>query len=205
VSAKTPIIGLAGGIGSGKSLVARMMGHLGACVLDADQAAHAVLADPDVIATLSDWWGPEVLRPGGQVDRQQVGRIVFEDPEQRRRLEALIHPRILGEWAETLQRCRIDPSVAPAVVIDAPLLFECGLEAECDAIVFVDVPQDVRARRVMADRGWSIEELQGREKMQKSLDIKRSKADHIVENNSSVSDLRQKVADIFSAIISSGS
>jgi len=180
------------------------MGQLGAWVLDADQTAHQVLTDPEVIASLTDWWGDSVLGSDGQIDRARVAQIVFEDPKQRRRLENLIHPRVFARWAETLQRCRSEPGFAPAVVIDAPLLFECGLDSECDVIVFVDVPEEIRARRVQEGRGWSLAELRRREKMQKSLDIKRDRADHIVENNSSVSDLRRTAENAFTAIISSG-
>lgn len=202
MSTKAVIIGLAGGIGSGKSLVARTMGDLGAIILDADEAAHEILSEPDVIACLSDWWGPSVLTSDGRVDRRRVAEMVFGDGEKRRRLEALIHPRIFAKWAETLERVRRDASIAPAVVIDAPLLFECGLDGECDTIVFVDVPEDVRAERVLRNRGWSSQEFRQRENNQKSLDIKREKADHIVENNSGVSDLRQRVESLFSTIIS---
>ena len=202
MSGKTPIIGLAGGIGSGKSLVAQMMNELGARVLDADLAAHRALADPDVVASLLAWWGPSVVDADGRVDRERVAEIVFEAPAERRRLEALIHPRIFAEWAETFQQCRDDPAIAAAIVIDAALLFEAGLDESCDAIVFVDTPEDARAERVMETRGWSLDEWRRREKMQKPLDGKRAGADHIVENSSSVSDLRQRVKDVFSAITS---
>lgn len=203
VSVKTPIIGLTGGIGAGKSAVARMMVRLGATVLDADQTAHDVLADLDVVETLRDWWGDSVVGNDGRIDRQRVAQIVFEEVGQRRRLEALIHPRILARWAEVLERCQGDPSVTKAVVIDAPLLFESGADEYCDVIVFVEVREEVRARRVEETRGWSLEELQRREKLQKSLDFKKDNADYTVENNSSESDLRRCVERVFSTITSS--
>jgi dephospho-CoA kinase len=203
VSNKIPIIGLAGGVGSGKSLVAQMMGELGAIVLDADEAAHDVLAQPQVVASLTEWWGASVVGPRGEVDRKRVSEIVFEDPKQRRRLEALIHPRIFERWARTIQQARDDQTVAPAVVIDAPLLFEAGLDAECDVIVFVDVPVEVRSERVRANRGWSDEELRRREKMQQSLEAKKAKADYVIENASSVADLHRRVERLFATVTGS--
>lgn len=179
------------------------MGELGAVVLDADRSAHEVLNEPDVIGVLTEWWGPCVLGADGQIDRQRVAEIVFEDPSERRRLEALIHPRIFVRWSEALAQCRSEPGFAPAVVIDAPLLFESGLDAQCDVIVFVEVPERIRAQRVQADRGWSPAELQRREKMQELLEAKKARADHVLENNSDTSGLRQAVASLFAAVTSS--
>lgn len=198
-----PIIGLAGGIGSGKTAVAEIMAHLGARVLDADQSAHEVLADPGVVAELQAWWGPSVVQDDGRIDRQRVAEIVFEDPGQRERLEGLIHPKIFARWAETLERRQDDPPLARAIVIDAPLLFECRLDTLCDTIVFVEASEEIRAQRVWQARRWSLAELRRREKMQKPLDFKKDRADHIVENNSNESDLRRTVGEIFSAITSS--
>ncbi len=181
-----------------------MMGELGAIVLNADQATHEVLEDPEVVRTLTAWWGSSIVAPDGRVDRQRIADIIFEDPAQRRRLEGLIHPRILARWGQVIEQARHRPGFAPAVVIDAPLLFESGLDAECDTILFVDAPEPLRASRVKEDRNWTESELQRREKMQEPLDIKRAKADHIVENNSSVRELRREVEYLFSTITSSG-
>jgi len=202
VIGRTPIIGLTGGIGSGKSLVAQMMGELGAVVLDADQTAHEVLADPEVAKVLTEWWGPSVVDPNGRVDRRRVGEIVFRDAAQRRRLEELIHPRIVARWEEVFRRCRGQETAPAAVVIDAPLLLEVGLDAMCDVIVFVEASDDRRMGRVRRSRGWSEDDLKRREKTQKSLDSKRAGADYILENNSGVHDLRRRVEEIFSAVTS---
>ncbi len=200
VSSGTPIIGLAGGIGSGKSLVAGILGDLGALVLDADQSAQEILDRPDVLGTLVSWWGSEVRDEAGQADRRRIAEIVFDDPQQRRRLEALIHPRIFAAWQEVLRQCQADPAKAPAVVIDAPLLFEAGLDSWCDVILFVEAPESDRARRVQANRGWTQDELERREKTQESLDAKRAASDHVIRNTSSVTDLRRRVEAVFSEI-----
>jgi dephospho-CoA kinase len=202
VIGKIPVIGLTGGIGSGKSLVARLMGELGAKVFDADETAHEVLADSEVVETLKRWWGPSVVDRSGQIDRRRIAEIVFKDPGQRQQLERLVHPRIFERWGALLHLYR-DEGVAPiAVVIDAPLLFEAGLDEWCDVIVFVDAPENVRLQRLRDTRGWAGDELRRREKMQNTLDSKRIRADYIVENNSSVCDLRRRVEAIFSAVTS---
>ncbi len=200
-SGKMPVIGLAGGIGSGKSLVAQIMNELGAVVLDADATAHDVLSDAEVIGTIREWWGPSVVDGEGRVDRRRVAEIVFQDAAQRLRLEELIHPRIYARWDEVLHGRLGSAGPARAVVIDAPLLFEAKLDAICDVIVFVESDDATRRRRVAENRGWTSDELARREKMQKTLDSKRTRADYIVENNSSVSDLRRRVEGIFSAVI----
>lgn len=199
-SGKTTIVGLTGGIGAGKSLVARFMRELGAVVLDADEAAQRVLDRREIVATLKTWWGPSVVEADGRVNRKRVAEIVFQDPDERRRLEGLIHPRISQEWAEALERCRGGGTSASVVVIDAPLLFEAGLDNVCDVIVFVDSPEELRIQRVFEERGWSADELRRRENMQKPLDSKKARADYIVENNSSMSDLRRQVEDVFSRV-----
>ena len=128
------IVGVAGGIGSGKSMFASAMKGLGCVVVDADAAAHEVLQQPDIQETLASWWGSDVRSADG-VDRAKIAQIVFQDPEARRKLEGLVHPRV-----EAMCRGRID-GAEPArgvVVLDAPLLFEAGLDAWCDCVVFID-------------------------------------------------------------------
>src|SRR3990170_2873333 len=118
-----PVIGLTGGIGAGKSEAARILGELGAGVIDADRLAHEELAAPEVRQSLVAWWGPGVLNGSGQLDRRLIGRIVFADPAQRRRLEELLHPRVRRRSLELVEQMDRDPGWR-AMVIDAPLLVE---------------------------------------------------------------------------------
>lgn len=179
-----------------------MLGDLGVLVLDADRSAQEILDRPDVLDTLEAWWGPEVRDESGGANRQRIAEIVFEDSQQRRKLEGLIHPRIFAEWQEVLRRCENDPTAARAVVIDAPLLLEVGLDSWCDTLVFVEAPESDRASRVEHNRGWTRDELKRREKAQESLDAKRAASDVVIRNTSSVADLRRQVEDAFSAITS---
>ncbi|MFM1832033.1 MAG: Dephospho-CoA kinase [Planctomycetota bacterium] len=184
-AAGPPTIGLAGGIGAGKSRVAALLAELGCVVSDSDADARAVLADPEVIATLRSWWGDDVVGVDGAIDRGKVAGRVFTDVEERRRLESVLHPRIHERRAA---RFAAAPPDTRAFVIDAPLLFEAGLDAECDAVIFVDASRPTRLARVAANRGWSDEELARRESAQWPIDRKRSLATLIIDNTTNDED-----------------
>lgn len=193
-----PTIGIVGGIGSGKSAVAHILADLGCEVIDSDAEAKAALLRPDVISTLRSWWGDAVLDPAGAIDRRAVARIVFQDPAQRSRLEALVHPIIAQRRQE-----RIAQAIAAGktgIVIDAPLLYEAGVDAECDVVLFVDAPPQLRENRVRQNRGWDRHEWQRRENAQWPLDVKRDRADDLVENSGDFDALARQVARVFNSI-----
>jgi dephospho-CoA kinase len=181
------VVGLAGGIASGKSRVAQAFAKLGWAVVDSDAQVAAQLARPEIAQTLASWWGPGVLDAQGMVDRRAVGKIVFSDPAQRQRLEALLHPLIARTRQEVIRDAalatRQSGAAAPrGVVLDAPLLFEAGLDRECDAVVFVDASHADRLERVRRNRGWDAEELARREAAQWPLDKKRARCRFVVHN-----------------------
>lgn len=177
---RIPVIGLAGGIGSGKSHVAREFARRGCLVVDSDAEARAALDRPEVRAVLVGWWGAGVVGADGKVDRKRVGAIVFGDPEERRRLEALVHPLVRESRARMVARARGTGAVG--VIVDAPLLFEAGVDKECDAVVFVDAPTAVRLERVRAARGWDEAELSRREAAQWPAELKRAKCRFVIAN-----------------------
>jgi len=195
-----PVIGLSGGIGSGKSAVGRILQEFGAGLIDSDRLGHQALLEPDVVRMLHDWWGPDVIDREGRVDRAAVGKIVFADSVQKKRLEELLHPRIARGRQELKEEFNTDARVR-IIVIDAPLLHEAGVDAECDCIIFVDADRSVRERRVQEQRRWTADELDRRENLQISLDMKRRRADHIVSNNSSLSALRGQVEHLVKRIL----
>lgn len=197
-----PIIGLTGGIGSGKSTVAALMRKLGAAVINADEIGHTELDCPEVLDVICQWWGSSVVRPDGRANREAIRRIVTRDPEARARLEGLLHPRIDRRTRDLLDRYRADPEVR-AIVWDAPLLYEAGLDRRCDRVIFIEADERIRLERVGRQRGWSPEETRMLEKSQKPLDFKREKADYVV-NNSDDDDLSRQVEDVFSRILSGG-
>jgi dephospho-CoA kinase len=180
-AARPVVLGIAGGIGSGKSRFAAALGRLGCHVIDSDQRAKAALDRPDVRARLVEWWGERVVGAGGAVDRSVVASIIFGDARERARLEALVHPIVRQERAAMIREAAL--AGARGVVVDAPLLFEAGVDKECDAVVFVDAPLDVRLERVRATRGWSDEELVRRERAQMPVEEKRARCRYVVDNS----------------------
>lgn len=191
-----PVIGLAGGIGSGKSTVAEQLSVLGCCVIDADADARAQLADDQVVATLVDWWGRRVLDGSGAVDRSQVASIVFADVHERERLEGLIHPRVAALLDRKTAGAMADDRIS-AVVWDVPLLFETGLSSDCDAVIYVDAPLPLRCARVALHRGWDALELSRRENNQMPLDKKRKMSHYVIENISDTAFCHQQVRRVF--------
>lgn len=175
-----PILGIVGGIASGKSFVSKSLALLGCKVIDSDALAHEIYRQPEIIRTLTQWYGPGVIDASGQIDRRAVGSIVFRDPAQRKRLEALLHPLIDQRRVQVMAEAAGDPALR-AFVWDSPLLIEAGLHRDCDALLFVDTPIEIRQARVAASRGWSAQELDRRERAQLSLDEKRRLAKLVVD------------------------
>jgi dephospho-CoA kinase len=200
VFAGKPVIGIAGGIGSGKSFVANLFGELGCLVISSDQQVGDVYADPEVRQILRDWWGQEILTPAGEINRRLIASKVFNNPVERRRLEGLIHPRVADIRERAMTQAAKDPQVH-AYVWDTPLLFETGLNRECDAVVFVDVPWDQRLARVRETRGWDPAELARREKSQWPLDRKKDLADYVIDNTADAGFARGQVKDVLSRIL----
>lgn len=194
-----PIIGIAGGIGSGKTFVANLFGELGCYVLRADDHVHAAYSRDDVKSRLREWWGGRAFDAAGGVDRRAVAGIVFADAGERARLEALIHPIVNAErWAE-MERHAADPGIV-AWVWDVPLLYEAGLHRSCDRVVFVDASDATRLRRVQG-RGWNEADWQAREKSQFPLDKKRSISDDYISNDDGIDVVREQVRDVLSRIL----
>lgn len=200
-SPRLVVIGLVGGIASGKSTVARLFAEQGAGVLDADQIAHACLERPAIRSAVVARFGAGILGEDGRIDRKALGSIVFDDPDARRDLEAKVHPCV----AETM-RARLAEMAAAgaprAVVLDVPLLFESGLDALCDTVVFVDTPIEIRRERAQRERGWDAGELDRREKNQQSTEHKKARADSMIRNLGSIEPLRAQTRELLQKILS---
>ena len=186
------ILGLVGGIGSGKSVVANYLRDMGAIVLDADRAGHHVLRAAEVIATIKNRWGDKVLDASGQVSRREVAKIVFAagNEAERKFLEELTHPRIEALLKAELEAIKNAPNPPPVVVIDAALLFEAGWDKFCDKIMYIDAPRDVRLERAVA-RGWSTEQFAAREAAQMPLVDKGARSHIVIRNVRTLQNLRE--------------
>jgi len=195
-----PIIGLVGGIGSGKSFVASLFGEAGCLVIDSDLQVKAAYERDDVKEVLRSWWADEVFHPDGTVDRVAVARIVFRNEAQRRRLEDLLHPLVGQMRDRAMEEAAGNPAIK-AYIWDTPLLVETGLAGRCDVLVFVDAPLRQREGRVAAERGWKAGELREREKLQLPLDKKRKMANYIVRNTAGAGEVRSQVRELLSRIL----
>jgi dephospho-CoA kinase len=196
------IVGIVGGVASGKSMVARQFAALGAGVLDADRAGHDALRLPHVEAAARQRWGDAVFGPDGRIDRGRLARVVFapgaEGRKERTYLEQLTHPeiaRLLREQAGTLAAAG-----SGTAVLDAPLLLEAGWEQLCEKIVYVDAPREARLKRAVA-RGWSEEDFAAREGAQDSLDRKRGRAGAVIDNSGPPEETRRQVERLWALMI----
>lgn len=193
-----PIIGLAGAIGAGKSALAGALAQRGCLVIDSDREARAKLDDPVVSRDLVAWWGPGILDEQGKVIRRAVADRIFNDDAARRRLEGLIHPLIRRTRASA--QAEGAQAHAIAVVYDAPLLFEAGIDAICDLTVFVDAPRLVRLARVRASRGWDEAELDRREAMQWPIERKKAACDLVISNGGRLEALADAAQRVLAAL-----
>ncbi|MEL7483313.1 MAG: dephospho-CoA kinase [Planctomycetota bacterium] len=196
---KPVVIGIAGGIGSGKSTVARALAEAGCLLYDADAEVARLYEREDVLTTVREWWGDDVAPAATGLDRAKVAGIIFEDPSQRERLESYLFPLLAQERAALIRRAHDQGS--PAVVIDAPLLYEAGLDTECDIVIFVDTPRDERLRRLMVRSGWDAGELDRREKAQLPLDTKRDRADYTVDGSGTPADMAREARRLLEDVL----
>jgi dephospho-CoA kinase len=195
-----PIIGISGGVGSGKSHIARLFGELGCAVIDSDAQVKAAYSDPSVLAKLREWWGDSMVTADGLPDRKAIAQKVFSDENERKRLEGLLHPQVARLRDQEMEALAKNTSIV-AFVWDTPLLFEAGLSGKCDALLFVDTPLEIRQQRVSQTRGWSPEELLRRENLQWPLDRKRQISDYVIQNTADAGDARDQVRDVLSRIL----
>jgi dephospho-CoA kinase len=192
------LIGLTGGAGSGKSTVAEMFRELGAAVVDADEASHAVYApgSPGFDAVVKEF-GRDFVR-NSQIDRARLGELVFHDDDARRRLNAIVHPLVRGWMAE--RTAEAQDRGAEVIVHDVPLLFENGLEKLYSDVVLVYVPEKVQLRRLVDGRGVSDDRARAMIAAQMPIDEKRGRAQHVVVNSGSRDATREQVEKVWSEI-----
>ena len=195
-----PVVGIVGGIGAGKSTVAAEIVRMGGRLIDADKIGHEVLGDPEVSREIRRRWGDGVFAPDGRVDRQALGREAFSDRRELDALSRITHPLIRRGIQRRIAEAVSDPA-ARLIVLDAAVLFEAGWDDLCTHVVFVDAPDEARAKRAAAQRGWDQAAWRGREIMQISLDKKRRKCDYTIDNSSSVSCLQEQTRQLLHKIL----
>jgi dephospho-CoA kinase len=185
----TRFVGLTGGIGAGKSETLAAFERLGVPTLSTDRVAHDLLDDEEVRGALVERWGAEVA-PGGSVDRDRVGEIVFNDRGELSWLESITHPRVGAHVLEWRQGLGSDVEIA---VVEVPLLFEAAMEDAFDATLAVIADDGIRDQR-LRERGQAG--LEGREERQLDQDEKGRRADHLIRNDGSLEELESKVKEL---------
>lgn len=213
------MIGVLGGIASGKSLAARLLAGEDGVVVDADRIAREVLESAEVVAELERAFGRGVLDAQRSPDREALARVVFADPGARARLEALTHPRVRARILASLERAR--GSGTARIVLDVPLLLETdeALPSEgsppspavlpsplrqCDVLVFVDADDSERDRRAQERRGWEPGEVARREAAQLPLEEKKKRADYVLRNDRGPDELAAAVREVLRDLAARG-
>ncbi len=186
------VIGLTGGIASGKSSVARLFGELGAEVISADQLARQVVEPGSAaLAAILDHFGPDMLLPSGELDRQALRQAIFRNDHDRLWLEALLHPRI-----EALRQQRVELSTAPYVVAEIPLLVEKRMQGSVDRVLVVDLPEELQIERAMARDGADRAGIEAIMATQAPRSERLMVANDVIENTGNENNLRQQVTTL---------
>ncbi len=185
------VIGLTGGVGTGKSTVASILKEVGLPVIDADQIAHQLLRPgTEVYRQVLTAFGPDILRPDGEIDRRGLGKIVFNDPEKRRLLEEITHPAIKAQIRAEVEGYK---AKGQDVVLEVPLLFEAKMEEEVDEVWVVTASSQTQRQRIMARDGLTPAEAERRMQAQMPLAEKLARADAVIYNEGTIADLKSQV------------
>jgi dephospho-CoA kinase len=203
---KTVVLGLTGGIGSGKSTVGAMLVELGAVLVDADAIVHELQAPGSpMLKEIAEAFGPEVIGPDGALDRKALAAVVFADPDARARLGHIVHPPTIAEMGRRMRAAQ--EQGVPVVVLDIPLLLEgrqrgtgSGALLPFDAVVVAWVPEEVQIARAAARDDATREEVEARVRAQLSLDEKREMADYVIDNSGSLEETRAQVKALWESL-----
>lgn len=190
------VIGIAGGIASGKSTIAEMLESLGANVIDADKICHQLINTEDIAQEITKRWGKHLQDNHGKIIRHALAEIVFSDREEVSTLNSIIHPKAIEQIKSRIAKLQND-AATKAIVLDAALLVESNLIDICDIMLFVDTKKNTCQTRVKNSRKWPLDEIAKREKFQGLLQQKREIADVTINNNHSKEDTVNQVRDFW--------
>jgi dephospho-CoA kinase len=194
------VVGLIGGIGSGKSRVAQLLAQRGAAVIAADELGHQALRQPAVKDALRQRWGPAVVDDHGDIDRGKLAALVFADSAERRLLETIVFPYIEQGIDAGIAQANLDPNVR-FVVLDAAIMLERGWSSICDRIVYVHAPRAQRLERLARQRGWNEKEVRRRSRAQMPLTEKASRAHFVLDNSGSAEELTDQIEWLLASLL----
>ncbi|MFQ5965599.1 MAG: dephospho-CoA kinase [Candidatus Scalinduaceae bacterium] len=200
MNGKIKVIGIMGGIASGKSTVAKMLRSLGASVVDADKICHQLINTEEINKKISKKWGGYILNKHGKINRCKLGKIVFSDKRELLTLNKIIHPKAIKQIKSRITELN-QQGTKKGIVLDVALLVESNLTSLCDIIIFVDSKRQICKKRVQQNRKWPSSEINKREMFQGSLREKKENADIVINNNSSKEDTFKQVKDFWNQFI----
>jgi dephospho-CoA kinase len=200
-----PVLAIVGGVGSGKSAVAKWLAaERNVVIVDGDVAGHEVLKQSGVKVQLRHCFGDAIFDEQGEVNRSVLASRVFGDTAEQRRaraeLEQVVHPQIRAALANQIEHIR-NSNAAAAILLDAAVLFEAGWDDLCDAVIFVEVPEQTRLERVRRGRGWTDEIFKSREASQRSLDWKKQASDYVIDNSHSVAEAGAQLDQVLQKVL----
>ena len=194
------VIGITGGIASGKSTIAKMLESLGASVINADEICHRLINTKSISQKIINRWGDHIQDKYGRIERDKLGEIVFSDKKEISTLNKMIHPEAIKRIKNRITKLR-NQSTTVAIVLDAALLVESDLIDICDIILFVDTRKNTCKERVKNSRKWPTGEITKREKFQRSLREKKKIADIVICNNRYQTDTLKQVKNFWQQFI----
>ncbi|MBL8794018.1 MAG: dephospho-CoA kinase [Planctomycetia bacterium] len=194
-TSRKPVIGLIGGIGSGKSAVAAEFARHGGRIISGDALGHEALRQPAIRGRVVERFGRGILGPDGEIVRRELGRIVFADPIARRDLEGLVFPYIEARIRDEIEAAQSAADMR-FVLLDAAIMLETGWNKVCDWLVYIHVPRAMRLDRLQRQRGWSEKEVTAREQAQIPLTDKASHADFTVDNSGALAETGRQVYNL---------
>ncbi|MGH2655338.1 MAG: dephospho-CoA kinase [Actinomycetota bacterium] len=196
------LVGLTGGLGAGKSTVARMLADRGAILVDADELARRALEPGSgAYRQVSDLFGDEAVTASGELDRAAIAAAVFSDPERRRALESIVHPEVFRMLAEAVEARRGTDDI---IVFDAPLIVETGFHDACDVVVVVTALEEERVARAVRDRGLTADQARARIGAQIGDAEREAVADVVIRNDGDVAQLEAQVDDLWEQLRAGG-
>ncbi len=194
------VIGLTGGIATGKSLISGFLKEKGAVIIDADELAkNAVIPKSPAWQEIYECFGKEYFDKEGNIDRKKLGKLVFSKPSAREKINSIIHPRVIRETEELLEHYRKE-KMAKVVVVDAPLLIEAGMTGMVDEVWLVAVSPAIQLKRLRERDGISLSEAQQRVTSQMPLDDKLAYADRVIDNSGSQAETLKRVGDLWNSV-----
>lgn len=197
---RVKVIGIAGGIASGKSTIAEMLKSLGADIIDADKICHQLINTKAIAHEITERWGNHIQDSHSKIKRHVLAEIVFSDREEVSALNSIIHPKAIKQIQSRIAKLQVD-AATKAIVLDAALLVESNLIDICNIMLFVDTKKNRCKARVQSSRKWPLDEITKREKFQGLLTQKKDIADVIINNNHSKEDTLNQVKDFWCQFI----